>query len=104
MDKGTLWHRALDFQEGLAGGCRTGVGGPAGYRCGKAEAYQVKRIRTVPETLGIPRTFIMPSLLVPSGQDVPRTGVDHIVRPSSGGKRVRQIVIDVPAVGARGQC
>jgi len=39
-------------------------------------------------------------LLVPPGQDIPGIGIDDIVRSAARGKRVGQVIIDVPTVRA----
>src|SRR5688500_16234029 len=42
-------------------------------------------------------------LVVPSSQNFSRTRMDHIMRPAASDKRIRQIIINVPTVGARRQ-
>ena len=43
-------------------------------------------------------------LLVPSSQKLSRVRVDRIVRSATCNKRVSQVVVGVPTVGARRQC
>src|ERR1041385_3480475 len=43
------------------------------------------------------------SLLIPSSQNVARNGIDHIMGFSPCGKRVRQIIIDMPSIRAKGE-
>src|SRR5258708_24394815 len=52
-------------------------------------------IRRPPRSTLFPYTTLFRSLS--------RVGIDHIMRTSSRGHRVRQIIINVPAIRARGQ-